>query len=131
MTATLKTLQIVAVGIVTLAFVTSQPLTAQDTTAKQQTHPTAQKTLTGVISDSMCGATHMAKDKSPAECTRMCVQQGQKYAWVVGQKVYTLQGHETELDKLAGQRATVKGTASGDTITVSSVIPAKKKKATT
>lgn len=131
MTATLKTFQIVAAGIMTLALVTSQSLTAQETTAKQQTHPTAQKALTGVISDSMCGAKHMAKDKSPADCTRMCVQQGQKYALVVGQKVYTLQGHETELDKLAGQRATVKGAASGDTITVSSVTPAKKKKATT
>ena len=25
-------------------------------------------TLTGIVSDSMCGAHHMAKDKSPAEC---------------------------------------------------------------
>lgn len=69
----------------------------------------------------------MAKDKSAAECTRMCVQQGQKYALVVGKKVYTLQGHEAELDKLAGQRATVRGTASGDAVTVNSVMPAKKK----
>ena len=38
------------------------------------------KTLTGVISDSMCGATHMLKDKSPAECTRLCVKDGQSYS---------------------------------------------------
>jgi hypothetical protein len=31
------------------------------------------------------------------------------YALVVGKKVYTLEGHEAELDKLAGMRATVKG----------------------
>src|SRR5215469_7611998 len=49
-----------------------------------------QKTLTGTVSDSMCGAHHMAKDKSPAECTRMCVKQGNKYALVAGTKVYTL-----------------------------------------
>ena len=83
------------------------------------------KTLTGVVSDSMCGAHHMAKDKSPAECTRMCVQQGQKYALVVGKKVYTLEGHESEVDKLAGSRATVKGTVKGETVTVDSVAPAK------
>ena len=33
-----------------------------------------QQTFTGTVTDSMCGATHMAKDKSPAECTRMCVK---------------------------------------------------------
>lgn len=81
------------------------------------------KSFTGTISDSMCGATHMAKDKSPAECTRMCVKDGQKYALIAGKKVYTLEGHEAELDKLAGQKVTVKGTTSGDTITVTSVAP--------
>ena len=87
------------------------------------------KTLTGIVSDSMCGAHHMAKDKSPADCTRMCVKQGQKYALVVGQKVYTLQGHEDDLDKLAGQRVTVKGAVSGDTVNVDSVTAVKKKPA--
>src|SRR6266699_4024059 len=87
--------------------------------------PAGTKTLTGIVSDSMCGAHHMAKDKSPAECTRMCVQQGQKYALVVGQKVYTLQGHEPDLDKLAGTKATVKGNVTGETVAVDSVAPAK------
>lgn len=85
------------------------------------------KTFTGTISDAMCGAKHMAKDKSAAECTRMCVQQGQKYALVAGQKVYILDGHEAELNKLAGERATVKGTLSGETLTVTSVAPAGKR----
>jgi len=85
-----------------------------------------QQQLTGVVSDSMCGATHMAKDKSPADCTRMCVKQGQKYALVAGNKVYTLEGHEAELDKLAGTRATVKGNVAGEVVTVESVTPAKK-----
>src|SRR5713101_155952 len=84
------------------------------------------KTLTGIVSDSMCGAHHMAKDKSPAECTRMCVQQGTKYALVVGKKAYTLEGHEAELDKLAGERATVKGSMMGEMVMVESVATAKK-----
>ena len=83
------------------------------------------KTLTGIVSDSMCGAHHMAKDKSPAECTRMCIKQGTKYALVIGSKVYTLEGHESEVDKLAGQKATVKGSVTGETVAVQSVVPAK------
>lgn len=119
-------LKTVAVLTITALSLTVE-LPAQTSSTNEQNQASgAQKTLTGIVSDSMCGATHMAKDKSPAECTRLCVQQGQKYALVVGKKVYTLEGHAAELDKLAGQRATVKGTVSGDTVTVSSVAPAQK-----
>lgn len=86
------------------------------------------KTLTGVISDSMCGASHMAKDKTAAECTRMCVKDGSKYALVAGDKVYTLSGHEAELDKLAGAKATIKGDVSGTNVKVSSVQAAAESK---
>ena len=88
----------------------------------------AQAKLTGTVSDSMCGATHMAKDKTPAECTRMCVQDGQKYALVVRKKVYTLDGHEDELSKLAGRSATVQGTLNRSTLSVSSVAPANRRR---
>ena len=84
-----------------------------------------QQTLTGTLTDSMCGATHMAKDKSPTECTRMCVKDGMKYALAADKKLYTLEGHETELAKLAGQKASVKGNLKGETVTVESVTPAK------
>ncbi|PYP90890.1 MAG: hypothetical protein DMG65_09680 [Candidatus Angelobacter sp. Gp1-AA117] len=83
------------------------------------------KTLTGVISDSMCGAKHMAKDKSAADCTRECVKSGSDYALVVGEKVYTLKGNAADLDKYAGEQVTVKGTVSGNTITAESVTAAK------
>ena len=87
---------------------------------------TAPETLTGTVSDSMCGAHHMEKDKSASECTRECVKKGTKYALVVGKKVYTLDGHEAELDKLAGARATVKGSVMGEMVMVESVAAAKK-----
>jgi len=86
----------------------------------------ASKTLTGTVSDAMCGAHHMEKGKSAAECTRDCVKKGTKYALVVGKKVYTLDGHEAELDKLAGERATVKGSLMGEMVMVESVAAAKK-----
>jgi hypothetical protein len=95
-------------------------------TSKPAEGSSAPKTLTGTVSDSMCGAQHMEKDKTAAECTRECVKKGTKYALVVGKKVYTLDGHEAELDKLAGERATVKGSMMGDMVMVESVAAAKK-----
>ncbi len=44
---------------------------------------------------------------------------------VVGKSVYTLEGHEAELDKYAAKKVTVKGTVKGETMTVESVVPAE------
>jgi hypothetical protein len=84
-----------------------------------------QKILTGVVSDAMCGQTHMMKDKPDAECLRYCAKQGNKYALVAGKSVYTLEGHEAELDKYAAQKVTVKGILKGETMTVESVTTVK------
>ena len=85
-------------------------------------------TFTGTVSDAMCGAKHMMEG-DPAACLRACVQKGSKYALVVGDKVYTLDVKDKAsldaLDKLADQKATVKGSADGDTIEVSAVRAAK------
>lgn len=83
------------------------------------------KTFEGTVSDNMCGAKHMAKDKSAAECTRECVKMGSDYALVVGSKVYTLKGDKSALDKFAGQKATVTGKQSGETIAVDSIAAPK------
>lgn len=56
----------------------------------------------------------------------MCIKQGMKYALVAGDKVYTLEGDESELEKLAGQKVTVAGKLTGDTLAASSVAPVKK-----
>jgi len=84
--------------------------------------------FTGTVSDAMCGAKHMMEG-DPAGCLRACVQKGSKYALVVGDKVYTLDTEDkaalATLDKLANQKATVKGTANGDEIAVTSVSAAK------
>ena len=83
------------------------------------------KTLTGVVSDSMCGAKHMGTNKTPAECTRECVKAGSDYALVVGKEVYVLKGDQASIDKFAGERATVKGAVSGIVVTVQSIAAAK------
>ena len=81
-------------------------------------------TFTGTVSDSMCGAKH-AMPGDDASCTRACVSKGSKYALVVGDKVYTLETTDkaalATLDKQAGAKVTVMGTAKDTTITVSSV----------
>ena len=81
------------------------------------------QTLTGEVSDAMCGAKHeMGK---PADCTRACIKHGSKYALVVGDKVYTLDtSDKAALDKLndlAGAKAKVTGEVEGSTIAVKSV----------
>ena len=83
------------------------------------------QTLTGTVSDAMCGAHHMMKGATAAQCTRECVKQGSDFALVIGAKVYTLKGEKSQLDKFAGQNVTVKGKADGTTITASSISPAK------
>jgi hypothetical protein len=86
------------------------------------------QTFTGKVSDAMCGAKH-EEGVDPATCVRACVKKGAKYSLVVGDKVYTLdtsnQAEKDELDKLAWEQATVKGTANGDTIEVTAVMAAK------
>lgn len=86
------------------------------------------QTFTGKVTDSMCGAQHK-EGIPPAQCVRICVSHGAHYALLVGDKVYTLdtenQAEKDELNKLAWEDARVKGTANGDTITVTSVSAAK------
>lgn len=85
-------------------------------------------TFTGKVSDSMCGAKHQ-EGVPPADCVRACVNKGAHYALIVSDKVYTLDtsndAQKSELDKLAWENATVRGTLNGDTITVASVRAAK------
>ena len=86
----------------------------------------APQTLTGVVSDSFCGTTHSMKNMTAADCTRMCVKAGLKYALVVGADVYALQGHDSDLQRLAGETVMVKGSVNGKTVTIDSVVRVKK-----
>jgi hypothetical protein len=61
-----------------------------------------QVTLTGTVTESMCGAKHM-RSGDDAKCVRTCVKNGSHYALVVNQKVYPLNGRSEELDGQVGQ----------------------------
>lgn len=84
----------------------------------------ADQTMTGKVSDSMCGAKH-GMGGGEVKCTRECVKGGSKYALVVGDKVYTLETSDKasldKLNELAGASAKVTGDVKGDVITVKSV----------
>ena len=109
-------------GLLLLALMSVAPALAGDKKADKK--DSGKQTLTGVVSDSMCGAKHMMEG-SAAECTRACVKKGSNYALVVGEKVYTLNTSDKnaldQLDKLAGEKAKVTGTVNGDAVDVSSV----------
>jgi uncharacterized low-complexity protein len=102
------------------AFATSDPQQVQ------KSDVVAEKSFSGMITDSQCGARHdQSTGKRPADCARMCVRNGSKYVLVNGDQKNILEGNEVQLDHLAGQRATVTGTLNGDTIKVSSAVLAK------
>ena len=85
----------------------------------------ASQTITGTVSDAMCGAHHMMKDATPAQCTRECVKQGSDFALVSEGKLYTLKGDKAQFDKFAGQKVVVKGEVPGTTISVNSITASK------
>ena len=93
----------------------------------------ASQKMTGMISDSMCGASHAKmieghKDAKMTEkdCTLACVKAGGKFVFVADGKVYTVANQKlAALTTYAGQKVTVTGDVKGDSITVSKVAASK------
>jgi len=90
----------------------------------------ATMTLSGTVSDAMCGAKHPVADG--AGCTKDCVKKGSDYALISSDgKVYMLKASasaKVELDKLAGKVADIKGDVEGTTVMVQSVTASTQKK---
>src|SRR5512142_1127815 len=88
----------------------------------------ASRTLTGTVTDTMCGKKHMIAGKSEKECTRECMKSkgDWTYGLIVGDKVYSLSGDANKFDALAGQQVQVTGEVTGDKIAVQTIAPAKK-----
>ncbi|MGD0124451.1 MAG: DUF5818 domain-containing protein [Terriglobia bacterium] len=85
----------------------------------------AAKTFVGSISDSMCGAKHMMPGQSDKDCTLACVKAGSKFILAdASGKVYQL-SDQKKPEQFAGQKVKVTGSLKGDTITVTSIEPAK------
>lgn len=76
------------------------------------------KTITGIVSDSHCGAKHSTAGHP--ECIEHCVSGGASYVLVSNGKVYQLDSQD-KFKGLGGKTVNVKGTVDGDNIKVKSV----------
>jgi hypothetical protein len=96
----------------------------------------AEKTWTGSISDNMCGASHAKMKAQHADakmtdrdCTLACVKGGGKYVFVSNGKVYNIENQDLALlQEHAGHKVQLTGEMKGNTITVSQIVMAGKKK---
>jgi len=83
----------------------------------------ADKSFSGTVSDSHCGAKHAKASATAADCVEKCVSGGAQYVLVSKGKVYQLSDQD-KFKGMGGKAVKVMGSVSGDTITVSSVTPA-------
>jgi hypothetical protein len=86
------------------------------------------KTFTGVVTDTMCGSkphSNMMKDKTEAECVRLCARGPNGYALFDGTAVMRL-SDQTKSAKYAGERVRVTGIydEKSKTLKVASIEPA-------
>jgi|SRR5512143_1447685 hypothetical protein len=88
----------------------------------------ADQTLTGKISDSMCGHSHKSaiehsgKKLTDHDCVIACVKNGGKYVFVSGGKIYNIANQDySGLEEHAGHNVKLTGQVSGDTVTVSNI----------
>jgi hypothetical protein len=87
------------------------------------------KTFTGVITDTMCGVklhSAMMKDKTEAECVKLCVKGPHAYALYDGSNVMKLSDQSAPA-KYAAHKVTVTGTydEKSKTLKVVSIEPAE------
>jgi hypothetical protein len=83
----------------------------------------ADQTLKGIISDSMCGASHkdMGIKMTDRECTQACTAKGAQYVLVADGKIYKLTNQDADLKTHAGHTVNLTGDVKGETIRVSKI----------
>ena len=83
---------------------------------------TTDQAYNGMVTCSRCGVKHSASlGRTASTCARVCVHGGASFVLVDEDATYLLEGHSTELTRVAGQRAHVVGVLNGKTIRISSV----------
>jgi hypothetical protein len=78
----------------------------------------ATQSVTGVITDTMCGAKHSMKKGQPDdECIRMCAKGSREYALYDGKGVWKLSDQKSPA-QFAAKRVKVTGTVDEKTMTI-------------
>jgi len=80
----------------------------------------ADKTYTGTVSCSHCGAMHAMPSADAAKCVEKCVSGGASYVLVSGGKVFKLDA-QAKFRGLGGKSVKVIGSLTGETLKVSQV----------
>lgn len=89
-----------------------------------QSPSTEAQTYEGMITDTRCEAKHSAAiGMTAADCTRVCVRDGERFALVDGDALYVLEGEPAALKRAAGERVRILGTLKRQKISVASVSP--------
>jgi hypothetical protein len=89
------------------------------------------ETLTGKISDAMCGKSHdtmteHGKKMTDKQCTVACVDHGSEYVFVSGDRVLKVSNQDfAGLRQFAGDTVKLTGDVRGDTIAVAKIEKAK------
>ena len=82
------------------------------------TAASAPQIITGVITDTMCGAKHdMMKDQPDNECIRVCVKGARDYALYDGTRVWKLSDQKTAA-RFAARHVQIRGVADEKTMTI-------------
>lgn len=83
------------------------------------------KTMTGVVSDAMCGAKHATASDDAAACVKKCEAGGSKLVVIAGGKIYNTDDQD-KLKGFEGQQVKISGDVKGDSLTIASVAAATK-----
>lgn len=78
-------------------------------------------TIDGVVSDTMCGRTHMLLGKTDAQCVQECTKGNASYSLVTSAKVFMLEGKPLSVAPFAGKRVHIVGNLKGNLIIVTSI----------
>jgi hypothetical protein len=93
----------------------------------------APRTWTGVIGDSMCGASHAMEgggnEMADASCVISCVKSGEKFVLVDGNRSWEIENQDfAGLPPSAGTRVRLDGELDGEKIHVTRIEPLEKPK---
>ena len=82
--------------------------------------------MTGVISDSHCGAAHSEASAQAKACVTKCVKNGSAPVFVSDGKVYQIEkDSQSKVMNHLGDKVTVEAKMEGDTLEIQSVKPAE------
>lgn len=112
-----------AIALAVALLIASLGFVAAAAAEQVRTQSSVEHEYDGMVTCSRCGAKHSSHlAQNATVCVRICVHDGANFALVAADCTYRLDGDPVAFKKLAGERAHVVGSLSGNTIKVSSIV---------